>query len=389
MPGSIPACAGQPAACRTHGDGSIPACAGQPAYEPSEASTSSGGSIPACAGQPSGWRGRSRRSRSIPACAGQPLSGYLCGNHYRCGLGSGLSPRVRGNRCPAHRRSANHGSIPACAGQPTDSARAPTSRWVYPRVCGATVDEGHYQHAVKVLSPRVRGNLIAGVLEGSYFRSIPACAGQPRMKGDIGKLLAVYPRVCGATVLVWRSRKRATGLSPRVRGNRCHRRRRLPIRWSIPACAGQPRSFTMIRIMHWVYPRVCGATFISLPDRVTGVGLSPRVRGNHNLDVTITVNDEVYPRVCGATDQNAVNRRHRNGLSPRVRGNHNLDVTITVNDRSIPACAGQPTKMMSIVGIGMGLSPRVRGNPGSWDSRQSGTRSIPACAGQPTIRRRG
>ena len=161
------------------------------------------------------------------------------------------------------------------------------------------------------------------------------------MKGDIGKLLAVYPRVCGATVLVWRSRKRATGLSPRVRGNRCHRRRRLPIRWSIPACAGQPRSFTMIRIMHWVYPRVCGATFISLPDRVTGVGLSPRVRGNHNLDVTITV-----------------------------------------NDRSIPACAGQPTKMMSIVGIGMvyprvcgatttlmsqspsttGLSPRVRGN---------------------------
>ena len=168
---------------------------------------------------------------------------------------------------------------------------------------------------------------------------------------------------------------------------------------------------------------MCGATFISLPDRVTGVGLSPRVRGNHNLDVTITVNDRsipacagqptkmmsivgigmVYPRVCGATLAHGIPGRVGRGLSPRVRGNLPSAGGVDANRRSIPACAGQPVSGLTanppftvyprVCGAtfislpdrvtGVGLSPRVRGNPMAEPSPARRQRSIPACAGQP------
>ena len=58
---------------------------------------------------------------------------------------------------------------------------------VYPRVCGGT-------HSVKVaVYPRVCGGTL------SVLRSIPACAGEPRLLTARGPMLRVYPRVCGGT----------------------------------------------------------------------------------------------------------------------------------------------------------------------------------------------
>ena len=91
---------------------------------------------------------------------------------------SGLSPRVRGNRCEHPTGSPRRRSIPACAGN----------------------------QGVRRLVEHPR-------------RSIPACAGEPLMWQHAVHVLRVYPRVCGGTAFCASVRKVADGLSPRVRGN--------------------------------------------------------------------------------------------------------------------------------------------------------------------------
>ena len=51
------------------------------------------------------------------------------------------------------------------------------------------------------LSPRVRGNPLPGWFRWQTTRSIPACAGQPGWAWTGGYVSPVYPRVCGATFL--------------------------------------------------------------------------------------------------------------------------------------------------------------------------------------------
>ena len=176
-----------------------------------------------------------------------------------------------------------------------------TTLKVYPRVCGGTAFAG-VDHSVRHgLSPRVRGNLIAGPLDAAVSGSIPACAGEPAMPGGPASTPMVYPRVCGGTHAAYRGVVLPRGLSPRVRGNR---RRDTPIQaveGSIPACAGEPSS-------RWQ---------------------SHPYRG-------------VYPRVCGGTRRIPAGQPSERGLSPRVRGNPVPDITPVQHRRSIPACAGEP-----------------------------------------------
>ena len=71
--------------------------------------------------------------------------------------------------------------------------------WAYPRVCGATVQLDDGRKAWGGLSPRVRGNPVAGANPDGKSGPIPACAGQPNQ--GAGRVIAgrAYPRVCGAT----------------------------------------------------------------------------------------------------------------------------------------------------------------------------------------------
>ena len=225
----------------------------------------------------------SGRHRSIPACAGQPktLKGWryqlavyprVCGatliTEFQEAWMRGLSPRVRGNRSRWKWWKRHRGSIPACAGQPTKMMSIVGIGMVYPRVCGATLAHGIPGRVGRGLSPRVRGNLPSAGGVDANRRSIPACAGQPWLMGFPAEWDEVYPRVCGATYHPPAGLTPIGGLSPRVRGNRLGLALSQASDGSIPACAGQPRSFTMIRIMHWVYPRVCGATSLTVRVRV-------------------------------------------------------------------------------------------------------------------------
>ena len=376
------------------------------------------GSIPACAGEPSN-RDYPRASLTVypRVCGGTEAPGSP-GSSVQ-----GLSPRVRGNQRSSTSQYLFIGSIPACAGEPSGLCGRGCIGRVYPRVCGGTAVPVTEEAPPEGLSPRVRGNLKAGIEAFIDYGSIPACAGEPGCGAVAPSTCRVYPRVCGGTNVPTGNYGWEMGLSPRVRGNRD----RLPglIRrgGSIPACAGEPVRATPRAAIRWVYPRVCGGTSPLQALDGQREGLSPRVRGNlltwvagRDQDGSIPAcagepirssrrspRARVYPRVCGGTDGGEVAERHVPGLSPRVRGNPRVLDRTPLRVGSIPACAGEPASMRTISlpdGVyprvcggtpakippttrAAGLSPRVRGNQSDLDCPEIPRGSIPACAGEP------
>ena len=160
----------------------------------------------------------------------------------------------------------------------------------------------------------------------------------------------------------------AKGLSPRVRGNQSD-----ALQWpsepgSIPACAGEPIAFALLKLHIRVYPRVCGGTSPGERSGPSTPGLSPRVRGNPDQRGNLPVVDgsipacageppcapwslsgtRVYPRVCGGTYSGRNHSEQIGGLSPRVRGNLQVLSGGNVLSGSIPACAGEPLRLSSI-----------------------------------------
>ena len=233
------------------------------------------GSIPACAGEPR-CRGRGRRLGTVypRVCGGTPARGVPNDRPI------GLSPRVRGNLLGQRPCAPAPGSIPACAGEPVRCLAFRSQCRVYPRVCGGTVVLKVALWSGEGLSPRVRGNHAHAKGVVTVKGSIPACAGEPDCGrlGQVGD--GVYPRVCGGTE-VWEGDSYGTcGLSPRVRGNLLRPLRLRRHAGSIPACAGEPGIRGIRGRWFWVYPRVCGGTDAMAVTLTLEQGLSPRVRGN-------------------------------------------------------------------------------------------------------------
>ena len=197
---------------------------------------------------------------------------------------------------------------------------------------------------------------------GNGNGSIPACAGEPVYDFVTVGLYGVYPRVCGGTYVSLPQAIPRYGLSPRVRGNRWKAMQSLALHRSIPACAGEPIGDTHTGNLSGVYPRVCGGTFRTelLPTNATG--LSPRVRGNL---VDVVRDERVHGSIpaCAGEPHPVIDRLRLDEVYPRVCG----------GTRS--RCGGcyRP----------WGLSPRVRGNLEEALLGVQEKGSIPACAGEP------
>ena len=232
---------------------------------------------------------------SIPARAGEPdwrgvnalwqrVYPRACGGTQStisdAGRISGLSPRVRGNPLTAPRTAAGRGSIPARAGEPIAGPFSASAVAVYPRACGGTGKSRAVRMIMPGLSPRVRGNPLRGISKELNEGSIPARAGEPRSWIPASGWERVYPRACGGTSRASRSPTKSCGLSPRVRGNQIVRVKRRPQNRSIPARAGEPHPIPLSAHSMKVYPRACGGTLNSRSNNIEHEGLSPRVRGN-------------------------------------------------------------------------------------------------------------
>ncbi len=193
------------------------------------------------------------------------------------------------------------------------------------------------------------------------------------------------------------------GLSPRVRGNPFLSIVGPVESRFIPACTGEPFTSRGGSSGKWVYPRVYGGTASGRSRMTRHHGLSPRVRGNLQVEVVRLNKRSLSPRVRG-NPHFTPPRLGPFSLSPRVRGNRRAQKGGENNPESIPACTGEPLLRVSFYrsmrvyprvygGTSMafrsvsrepGLSPRVRGNRIRLrlDRRYGG--SIPACTGEPS-----
>ena len=181
------------------------------------------------------------------------------------------------------------------------------------------------------LSPRLRGNPWIRPDHLCAYRSIPAPAGEPRMRTSYAPS-RVYPRACGGTVEVARIRALCKA-------------------WVYPRACGGTMVCEHAHNHRRVYPRACGGTVRRRASFDWCLGLSPRLRGNR------------------------LRRSGRSilGLSPRLRGNQRT-ATQRLNGGSIPAPAGEPSNRLAVRTCSdIGLSPRLRGNHGQW-------RAVSLCA---------
>ena len=193
--------------------------------------------------------------RSIPAPAGEPMFLLLehaegrvypraCGGTITAEVATlaetGLSPRLRGNPLGIAPSSSCPGSIPAPAGEPSDGREIQRKARVYPRACGGTAQSTLSVTLTNGLSPRLRGNLRLTAPGSRFPRSIPAPAGEPGSGPASWCRASVYPRACGGTMNALVPISRATGLSPRLRGNQPVTAPAGGHPGSIPAPAGEP-----------------------------------------------------------------------------------------------------------------------------------------------------
>ena len=340
-----------------------------------DATAAQEGLSPACAGNPPSLPQASRRQAVHPR---------VCGESRRGDAGStwpgGPSPACAGNPSPRRDRARPDGSIPACAGESRETRDVGAGEGVHPHVCGESPRGRVGVEVEQGPSPRVRG-IHAGSPLGRHGQgSIPACAGNPSARSPESRTARVHPRVCGESKCCPRSRRRARGPSPRVRGilspaDRPPRRLR-----SIPACAGNPSASAGPAPSSRVHPRVCGESGTNLVYAALQQGPSPRVRGIL-LDALVQPlvlgsipacagNPRnalrggrqlwVHPRVCGESRDNPLGPLRDKGPSPRVRGILIGPGGLVLALGSIPACAGNPERMDGRP-IGIGVHPRVCG----------------------------
>ena len=229
-------------------------------------------------------------------------------------------------------------------------------------MCGVTFHQVDMRIMCEGLSPRVRGNRCHRGGGDGVCRSIPACAGKPSQTASRTRGATVYPRVCGETQLNEHYAEDVGGLSPRVRGNRGSPSGESSRKGSIPACAGKPSARGYAWYTYTVYPRVCGETTQLTHSSVKILGLSPRVRGNRSPIRATTSTTRSIP-ACAGKPWKAPAPCSEHRVYPRVCGE-------TGGERRIPLTTTS-------------LSPRVRGNPDGPGGGALCSGSIPACAGKP------
>ena len=202
-------------------------------------------------------RGR-RRSRppvggsgeSIPAGAGGDAQPRL---NWR--TSQGPSPRARGRLGLGLRDLAAAGSIPAGAGETTGRMCSTSPAWVHPRGRGGDPQAVGRVSRVPGPSPRARGRprQRQGILpdEGS----IPAGAGETRSARDAAPGRGVHPRGRGGDCRRSRDSSSNGGPSPRARGRHVHAALGAGRDGSIPAGAGETRLRRPPARPRWVHPR--------------------------------------------------------------------------------------------------------------------------------------
>ena len=133
-------------------------------------------------------------------------------------LASGLSPLARGTPRFTHPDTVAWRFIPAGAGNTTPRATLTQWRPVYPRWRGEHCLSTKAPSNPSGLSPLARGTPIPGTWAISFFRFIPAGAGNTWRPPTETSWRSVYPRWRGEHTILNRRSPWSGGLSPLARG---------------------------------------------------------------------------------------------------------------------------------------------------------------------------
>ncbi|SHF54992.1 hypothetical protein SAMN05444320_10458 [Streptoalloteichus hindustanus] len=223
------------------------------------------------------------------------------------------------------------------------------------------------EESVAELPPRARGRQDSMTRIVPLRGTIPACAGPTARSRADAASRGNHPRVRGADRSLACRRRLAREPSPRARGRPLARVPTPPRAGTIPACAGTTSWLTQQPGCPGNHPRVRGDDSAGVHPGVSGWELPPRARGRPEGEGAAPGAQRTIPACAGPTP--ALRGSTTTGWNhPRVRG-------ADVADQAGRAHRHEP-------------SPRARGRPieDYFTIEDSGT--IPACAG-PTSRRLG
>ena len=278
---------------------------------------------------------------------------------------SGLSPRIRGTAGQCAALSVLWRFIPAYTGNGFTESSDNRLNAVYPRVYGERCNGSTRSPGLSGLSPRIRGTGYLRIPEAINMRFIPAYTGNGKASKRNHGITPVYPRVYGERAPSQHEPHQATGLSPRIRGTAPPHPPSCTARRFIPAYTGNGSMCQNSRFKPPVYPRVYGERDDNYRQRIRARGLSPRIRGTaqqqvshgilHRFIPAYTGNGErslidgysnsVYPRVYGERRSQCQRHQMDGGLSPRIRGTATAGAPRWPWLRFIPAYTGNGHKV--------------------------------------------
>ena len=247
---------------------------------------------------------------------------------------------MRGSHVLACMCPSGGGIIPAHAGLTMHHRVYATSTRDHPRACGAHTAKWRFAEGKRGSSPRMRGSLRFRNIIPAFQGIIPAHAGLTRSLYHRQKTYRDHPRACGAHAYSSTSPDSCGGSSPRMRGSPSRAVLLVRCLGIIPAHAGLTRKVTDPDGKVRDHPRACGAHGASLYFEPEHGGSSPRMRGSHGSQRSISELPGIipahagltgrtmqswqsgrdHPRACGAHRCKEILLLPVKGSSPRMRG---------------------------------------------------------------------
>ena len=191
----------------------------------------------------------------------------------------GLSPLARGTHISVINRDFSFRFIPAGAGNTTYQRFLSEVEAVYPRWRGEHLEIERYIPVAGGLSPLARGTRYLNQVLLILTRFIPAGAGNTKHERPANRLLAVYPRWRGEHIKSTVAALKSLGLSPLARGTRKFCNSASSFYRFIPAGAGNTTTSDITGVSRAVYPRWRGEHGLCALVGENGGGLSPLARG--------------------------------------------------------------------------------------------------------------
>ena len=252
----------------------------------------------------------------------------------------GSSPRVRGEVRPFSVHKLHAGIIPAGAGRRAGQPGPPRGGRDHPRGCGEKLYHGRGRQRQAGSSPRVRGEGFNVFLGADDAGIIPAGAGRRLEEGTACYGGWDHPRGCGEKVATVAPEVTGVGSSPRVRGEGGDGGAGGDGGGIIPAGAGRSSFFWQRSRKIRDHPRGCGEKHVKTGTPIAAKGSSPRVRGEV---VAVGVGIAVL------------------GIIPAGAGRRPLPYYRWKQNRDHPRGCGEKLPLRLSWMLNLGSSPRVRG----------------------------